>query len=218
MKTDAHCCFAPGWDKILTEQAQTDWLMIPRRYSLNEITWDSNHKRPVVDYHFLSFPGDKTRSEPKYGYSFQVMSTVRRASQRIDDTMCFQGSCWFANREYFMKHIYPLDDKNYGPFAQEQQEIGLKYWLGGGAIKVNKNTWYAHLSKRKSHYDSKKFSMDNKRHEEIMGYNEWATKHWMNNAEPNMIHKFSWLVDKFRPRGWPKDWQKQFKEHDYRTV
>ena len=118
MKTDAHCVFAPGWDTTMTKETQVDWLMIPRRYSVDEKTWDRNLKRPVIDYHYLSFPGDETRSDPKYGYSFQVMNTVKREVKEIDDTMAFQGSCWFADREYFMKHIYPLDDKNYGSFAQ----------------------------------------------------------------------------------------------------
>jgi len=214
MKTDAHCAFAPGWDTELATSCKPNWLMTPRRYSLDEITWAPNPKRPTIDYNYLSFPGDTTRSAEKYGYSFQCMNSASKNDKAIDDAMTHQGSCWFANREYFMEHIYPLDDVNYGTFAQEQQEIGLKYWLGGGAIKVNKNTWYAHLSKRTHHYDSKKFTMEHKHAEEMVQYNEWATQHWMNNAEPDMVHPFSWLVEKFKPQGWPENWEAMFKNHE----
>ena len=214
MKTDAHCAFAEGWDTQLVLGSQPDWLMVPRRYSLAEETWDRAEGRPMVDYHFLSFPGDTTRSAPEYGYSFQVMNTVDRKDKFIDDVMCFQGSCWFADKSYFMEHIFPLDDLHYGTFAQEQQEIGLKYWLGGGAVKVNKNTWYAHLSKRKKHYDVGGFSIEHKRAEDLAHYNEWATEHWMGNEEPNMVHPFSWLVEKFKPQGWPDNWGGMFKNRE----
>lgn len=215
MKTDAHCAFAPGWDTELVSKCKENWLMTPRRYSLKEEIWGPNPQRPVVDYNFLSFPGDTSRSMPKYGYSFQVMNSAYRNDKSIDDVMTHQGSCWFANKKYFMDHIYPLDDVHYGPFAQEQQEIGLKYWLGGGAIKVNKNTWYAHLSKRQSHYDSKKFSMENKKAEDLIRYNEWATDHWINNREPNMINSFAWYIEKFWPiAGWPENWQEIYNKHE----
>lgn len=210
MKTDAHCAFAPGWDTTLTAQTQKDWLMIPRRYSLDEENWGRDLDRPMVDYQYLSYPGDETRSDPKYGYSCQPKNTVRRVDGAIGDTMIFQGSCWFADREYFMKNIYPLDTEHYGPFGKEQVEIGLRYWLGGGAIKVNTNTWYAHLSKRKEHYDNG-FSRRYKTAEEVREKNEWVTKHWMNDEEPNMVHPFSWLIEKFWDtlEGWPDDWNEK---------
>jgi len=212
MKCDAHCVFCPGWDKMV-EDTQYNWLMVPRRYSLKESAWDRDENRPVVDYHFLSFPGDAQRSTPKYGYSIQVMNTAWKKPAEIDDTMTFQGSCWLAHRAFFMNNIFPLDDKNYGPFAQEQQEIGLKYWLVlGGAVKVNKRFWYAHLNKRKRHYDSGEFSPKTKTAEELKKYNEWLTKHWLNNEEPNMIHDFKWLVEKFNPPGWDK-WETRWLLH-----
>lgn len=215
MKTDAHCAFAPGWDLELKHSTKSNWLMVPRRYSLDEEKWEPDLRRPVIDYNYLSFPGDKSRSMPKYGYSFQVMSDSRKTPERIDDTMAHQGSCWFANKDYFMKHIFPLDDINYGPFAQEHEEIGLKYWLGGGAVKVNKNTWYAHLSKRQRHYDSKEFSQHSKRAKDLKKYNEWATQHWMGDNEPGMKYKFEWLVEKFWPLpGWPDNWKETWKEKE----
>ena len=205
MKTDDHCLFAPGFDKVLMDNMEDNWLVIPRRYSLDAENWkvEDNPKGPR-DYHYLCFPQQgkdhdwgmhgvewpqrtKERSDPKYD---------------IDNTMSFQGSCWFANRDYFNKHIYPMDDRieTYSTFAQEPQEIGLKYWLGGGRTVINKKTYYAHLHKgrrygRMYHQDVNTVTSHN-----------WSAKHWMNNEEPGMKYPISWLVEKFWPvPTWPED-------------
>lgn len=206
-KMDAHCAVAPGFDKVLTDDCAEDWLIIPRRYSLHEATWSRNESRPVRDYHYLFFP---SLSNVGYGYTLLIQDWFRRGRGGIliDNLMTFQGSCWVANRKYFMKHIGLLDDRpeTYGSFTQDQLEVGLKYWLGGGQVKVNKKTWYAHLQKCGHHYQAGTFSHGYKKTKQVIKSNEWATKHWMNDEEPNMIHKFEWLIEKFWPvPTWPED-------------
>src|SRR3989304_9808771 len=39
MKCDAHCLFAPGFDVTIIKNCAKNWLMIPRRYSLDVINW-----------------------------------------------------------------------------------------------------------------------------------------------------------------------------------
>lgn len=212
MKIDEHCIVDKGFDRIMAENCVGNWLMIPRRYSLDEINWKRNELRPIQDYHYLSSP-----QKSSYGWGMFVGEWYHRAKERldskydIDDTMIFQGSCWFANRKYFMKHIGFLDDRieTYGSFTGEQHEIGLKYWLSGGAVKVIKKTWYAHLKKTKKYYQRIGWSGKSfKKNKETIDNNAWLTKHWINNKEPNMIYKFSWLVDKFWPvPTWPDDWK-----------
>lgn len=208
MKSDSHCIFGPGYDKIMTENCETNWLMIPRRYSLDEINWQRHESRPYRDYHYLTAP----MWVKGYGVCMTPQDWLRRGGQRkdprydIDDTMTFQGSCWFANKNYFKKRIGYLDDRRetYGPFGGEQVEIGLKYWLGGGANKVIKKTWYAHLSKQPRHYRTGVFTRGYKNHQ--AGGRTWAAKHWMNNQDPGMLYTISWLVEKFWPvPSWPED-------------
>lgn len=215
MKCDSHCLFGPGYDKIMTENCRYNWLMIPRRYSLDEIDWQRNEKRPIRDYHYLAYP-DKTKSN---GIWLVNVDWTQRTYERnkpkydIDDTMTFQGSCWLANKKYFMKRVGFLDDRKqaYGSFGGEQLEIGLKYWLGGGKVKIIKKTWYAHLSKRMRHYKAGLFTRDYKIYKNVVGPRTWSAKHWLNNKEPGMIHPFSWLVEKFWPvPTWPEErslWQ-----------
>ncbi len=211
MKMDAHCCVAKDFDKVLMADCKENWLMVPRRYSLNEDTWTKDESWPVRDYHYLTFPETANHS---YGYAFQAVNWPKSNDLEIDDTMAFQGSCWIANRKYFMDHVGLLDFEHYGSFTQDQQEVGLKYWLGGGEVKINKKTWYAHLQKRKRHYVDGTFSHRYKKNGEVVRGNEYATKHWMNNEEPGMIHKFEWLIEKFNPPDWPANWREVWKKHD----
>jgi len=200
MKLDAHCAFDQGFDRKMVESCVDNWLLIPRRYSLDDINWSINeHKRDQPrDYHYLTYP------LPLYPrMTPQVYD--RSKGPEIDDTMSFQGSCWVANREIFMRRVGLLDDrkKTYGSFAAEQLEIGLKYWLKGGEVKVIKSTWYAHLRKMPRHYATGKFQMKRLRFK--TNWN-WATEYWLNNRDPDIIYKFSWLIEKFWPvPGWPED-------------
>lgn len=211
MKSDSHCLYGPGFDKILIKSCAEDWVVIPRRYSLDEINWQRDEKRQIRDYHFIHFPINTRR----YGICLTNQDWDRRTAERfddpkyvIDDTMIFQGSCWLANKKHFKKRVGFLDDRNeaYGSFGGEQLEIGLKYWLGGGMVKVNKKTWYAHLSKRLRHYQAGIFSRSYKVNSETARRRSWAARHWLENQEPNMIHPFSWLIEKFWPvPSWPED-------------
>jgi len=197
MKVDAHCCFAKGYDEVLKRDCKENWLMIPRRYPLNAEKWDRTMLRNVKDYHYISYPIDG---------AFFPVHWKKESGKKIDDTMTFQGSCYFAHREYFMENVGYLDAESYGSFGGEQIEVGLKYWLGGGEVKVNKNTWYAHLFKNKKYYNDKPEAWSRKKKVMSKAKYKWMTKHWMNNEEPDMKHKFNWLVEKFYPvPGWSED-------------
>jgi glycosyltransferase involved in cell wall biosynthesis len=211
MKLDGHCMVDEGFDVKLQADCDKDWVVIPRRYSLEPEAWVINTARPTVDYHYLSYPylnpddvacglhGNvwhkraKQRSDPKYD---------------IDDEMSSQGSCYFMHRSYWPK-IGPLDIEHYGTFAQEFQEVGNKCWLGGGQVKVNKKTWYAHLHKGKtygtgygfSNAQWKKFIADNK-----MAH-DYTIDYWLNDRWEGRVHDFKWLLRKFAPvPDWPEEW------------
>lgn len=208
MKSDSHCVFGPGYDRILAESCKPSWLCVPRRYSLDPENWIKGRNKSGIDYHYFTYPtstnGGILTISPWLARKYEG----KGARLNVDDILTFQGSCWFANKDYFMKHVGFLKyGKNtYSSFGAEQIEIGLKYWLGGGRVKVVKTAWYAHFSKRRRHYAQRLFSREYKQsYDAIRGHN-WATQHWMNNKEPGMKHTFSWLIEKFWPLpGWPED-------------
>jgi glycosyltransferase involved in cell wall biosynthesis len=207
MKSDSHCIFDMGFDRVLMEQCKENWLMIPRRYSLDDQNWVRNLSRPIRDYHYYNFLEEDGRGLFAVPWGRKDRMGLE---YNIDDTMCFQGSCWFADRKYYLEHVGKLDDRleTYGTFCGDQAEIGLKYWLNGGEIKVNKNTWYAHLQKTKRHYQSGDFVKSYKSNKLSTAQWVWTAKHWLHNEEPGMKYKFSWLVEKFHPvPGWPEGWK-----------
>jgi glycosyltransferase involved in cell wall biosynthesis len=211
MKLDGHCSLGRGWDEILKQHCEDDWLVVPRRLSLEPETWTIKKDRPVVDAHYLSYPyarpGDRTCG--LHGNVWKQRA-VERSKIPIDDEMSSQGSCWFTTRKHWDRLLGPMEVHNYGTFAQEFQELGMKTWLSGGRVVVNKNTHYAHLHKGKQYGTGYGFSNQKWREwaEEKERARLFCVDHWMNNRWEERKHDIDWLIDKFWPvPGWPEDWR-----------
>lgn len=215
MKTDAHCMFAEGWDTMRTDCAD-NWVMIPRRYSLDAENWtiEQNGKGPR-DYHYLSSPLWSIRERDDY--SMHGLEWPQRTRERkdkpeflIDETMSWQGSCWLMSRKHWDR-LGGLSEEGYGTFAQEPQEIGNKTWLGpwDGRLMVNKHIWYAHLHKGKRYPHL--WRMYQMTREEIAKGHVWSANYWMNNQWPQRAHDLDWLIDRFGGGAggvptWDADW------------
>jgi glycosyltransferase involved in cell wall biosynthesis len=206
LKTDAHCLFAEGFDETLLKDMQDNWLVIPRRYSLEASNWtiQQNGKSPR-DYHYLCCPSPyKDHDWGMHGVEWPERSRERRDKPEydIDDTPSFQGSCWLMKRNMFTDFLGGMEEHGYGVFSQEPQEIGNKFWLGGGEIKINKKTWYAHLHKGKVYGRMYRSSQ----REIIRGHN-YSAWYWMNNSWKGQIHPIKWLIQKFpNMPTWDKEW------------
>lgn len=199
-KLDAHCLVGEGFDEILKrDYAEENWVMVPRRFSLDPIAWCVKKDRACIDYHYLSYFFADPNNFGLHGRAWDQRKAERRAFP-IDDEMSSQGSCWFMSRRHW-NWLGGLSTDGYGDFIQEFQEVGCKTWLGGGAVKVNKNTFYAHLHKGSTFgrgYKVSKSSWDR-------GL-KYSADLWVNNRWPGRIHDFSWLVERFWPvPTWPED-------------
>ncbi|HZX14998.1 MAG TPA: glycosyltransferase [Thermodesulfobacteriota bacterium] len=208
LKCDDHVAFGENFGKILIENHLEDnWIQIPRRYALNVEEWKieerTDNKYPI-NYMYIDFPRKgKDHDDGMHGVPWK-----RDRTEEIDDTPSMQGSCYFMTRNYFLNVLGGLKEEGYGQFAQESQEIGFKTWLGGGAIKVNKKTWYAHLHKGRRYGRMYRFPGG------TVEASSWSADHWLNNREPDMVHKFEWFINTKFPGmpSWPSDWEKQIKE------
>jgi hypothetical protein len=203
MKLDAHCMVAEGFDETLAQDYhEDDWILVPRRYALDPEAWaiDSSNSKYPVDYHYLSYPyerpGDSTCG--LHGTPW----TARRDERRdvlLDDEMSSQGSCWFMSRRHWDR-VSPMEASHYGNFIHEMQELGLKTWLGGGAIKVTKRTWYAHLYKGRKY--GRGYTMGGMNH--VQGA-AWCVDHWMHDRA-GLSRRLRWLIEHFAPvPTWPTD-------------
>lgn len=199
MKLDAHCLLDEGFDEVLQADCDDDWVVVPRRYSLDAENWCRKNKGPI-DYHYLQCP-----LESKDGALHGRPWNKRRYARTdilIDDEMSSQGSCWFMSRRHW-DWLGGLHLEGYGDFIQEFQEIGMKTWLGGGEVKVNKKTWYAHLHKGKQYGRGYKVSRSS-------WHNgcRYSADLWLNNRWEERVHDFKWLLERFWPvPSWPEDYE-----------
>lgn len=202
MKCDGHCSFQDGFDEVLAAECEENWIVIPRRDRLDAENWCLQETgKPPVDYHYLSCPITN-----KDGYAMHGAIDNKRGRERaehpIDETMSFQGSCWFMSRKHW-ERLGGMNEAGYGTFTQEPQEIGMKTWLGGGQIMVNKKTTYLHLHKGRRYGRGYALERD-----EVKQGHLYSAKYWMGNEWAERQHDIEWLVERFAPvPTWPRDWQ-----------
>ncbi len=204
MKCDDHCMFAPGFDlALISAHREDNWVQIPRRYSLDAENWKINRERPYRDYLYLCYPEKgKHHDDGMHGCEWWDRQNERKHGYDIDDTPSMQGSCYFMTRRHF-DWLGGLSEVGYGQFAQEAQEVGNKTWLGGGALKVNKRTSYAHFHKGKT---GRGYGFSDRLN--VKGIN-WSAEYWMRDQWAGRVHDFAWLIDEKFPGmpTWPVNWR-----------
>lgn len=232
MKIDEHCMVDRGYDTKLKADCDSDWVVIPRRFRLDAESWTIQEydldpdglfipqpgARPPVDYMYLAYPYERPFDKTCGLHGAEWKERAKdRADIQIDDTMSWQGSCYFTTKKFWDEVIGRLDTESYGTFTQEAQEIGNKTWLSGGRLVVNKKTWYAHMHKGKK---GKGYGFSNEQYKQHMEGTEkgrrfcidyWTTdKHLIDH--PNW-KPFSYLMEKFWPvPTWPENWQTKIVE------
>ena len=186
LKTDAHCMFAQGFDRILAKNCSEDWVVVPRRFALDPEKWAliDNPKYPI-DYMYLS--------QDLHGVPWTEKNRDSKLKEKlVDETMSNQGSVWFMVKDYF-HYLELMDEATYGIFWNEFQEIGLKCWLSGGHVMVNKETWYAHWHKT-SNYGRGYGLPGSEQSKALAAVDKWKMKGWHKQKLP-----LSWLIERFWP-------------------
>lgn len=150
MRADSHCLFAKGYDRILTDNIQDNWIVTPRRYFLDTDNWKVMDT-PYVDYMRLCVANYR-RGKKFSGFPIE---RPNRENVLVDETMAWQGSCWIMARSWWDKVIGEMRVEGYGNNYQESHELSFSTWMAGGKLMVNKGTWFAHKHrkfKRASNY------------------------------------------------------------------
>lgn len=187
MKLDAHCMFGEGFDEILKAECDVNWVVVPRRYPLDPEKWQkeerTDNKYPI-DYMYLS--------KELHGVVWDDKNHNPELKEKLlDETMSNQGSVWFMQKAYF-DWLELMDESLYGIFWNEFQEVGLKCWLSGGKVMVNKKTWYAHWHKNKS----RGYSLPSQEQVNAQrNVDRWLTEKMFHKQ----IYDMKWLVDHFKP-------------------
>lgn len=209
MKIDEHCIVDDGWDVKLLADCEDNWVVIPRRYRIDWEKWDILHDgRPPIDYMHIDYafqrPNDNT-----CGLHGAEWKRPERKDILIDDTPSFQGSCYFMSKKHWDTCIQELDEEKYGPFTQEAQEIGMKTWLSGGRVIVNKKTWYAHYHKGNH---GKNYGFSNAQYRVHQADKEkgrvYCRDYWLSTKD--FQYDWEWFMNKFPDMpGWGTDWKER---------
>jgi glycosyltransferase involved in cell wall biosynthesis len=210
MKCDGHCMFAEGFDEVLKADIQDNQIVIPRRKRLDAENWAiQDVGKPDIDLHYLSNPMTNPDGFSMHG-AIWAHEDRKRLDILIDETPSFQGSFWMMTRAHW-ERLGGMSEEGYGGFTQEPQEIGMKTWLGGGQVVVNKKTWYAHLHKGKKF--GRGYHQDRR---EIIEGHEYSARYWMNNKWTERVHDFEWFIDKFpNMPTWDANWKEEWNKHEY---
>lgn len=211
MKMDAHCMVSEGFDVELMKASQPNWVQVPRRKRLLPETWELEEQpgRPDVDYMYLTYPYADAKhdifgaGDTKYGLHGKNWDAWNKRedlkSVLIDDLMTCQGSAYFMEKAYF-KELELLDQATYGGFRDEFLEVGMKCWLSGGRVVVNKNCFYAHWHKSKGR--GYNLPPEPSQWERWMGMEGWHKQ----------TLPLRWLIEKFDEKNGKRIWPDEFYE------
>lgn len=193
MKLDAHCAVDEGFDVKLAKDCEYEWTVIPRMYNLDINTFlPKRHK--LTDYMYIGLrENGELRAEY---YSGEEHKRQHKNKTKIDDIMCCMGPCFFMHK----KRFWELGgcDETHGGWGQQGIEVACKAWLSGGALKVNKNTWFAHWF-RGGQAGGFPYPISSR---VIDVARKYSKDLWLNDKWPGQTRKFKWLVEKFQPPGW----------------
>lgn len=127
MKTDAHCSFGQGFDRILLEDMEDNRILAPYLLPLNGETWrvgNNRHSNYVFDTNL-------------------VMHHAPNNTELVNETMCLQGSCFLMTLENYWK--WNICDPSLGSWGGQGVELGIKAFLNGGTCHTSKKTYYGHV-------------------------------------------------------------------------
>jgi len=142
LRSDQHCMFSKGYDRILVEDCEPNWIMTAKRYFLDPVKWEVMPDEPVITEK-LVIQGDKKFSGVRWRERDEQYK-----DQELIESMGMQGSMWLMPKKWFMDVIYPLQTEGYGQMYQDSHEMIFKTWKADGKLMVSKKTWFAHKHRK----------------------------------------------------------------------
>ena len=225
MKADAHCGFGKGFDRILIEDCQQDWTLIPQLYNLHAFDWKcsacGNQTYQGVE------PKRCKKCKAEHGFEMVMLWKPREGkgpyvAWRFNDkmefkqwrkykrrpkaqgvhveTLSFAGPCFFIHRDRYWE--LGGCDEAHGSWGQFGTEWACKSWLSGGKLVTTRRTWFAHLFRtgnfRGSGWMGSSFPYPLPA--EAQQYaKEYSRNLWLNDKWEGAKYPLSWLIDKFKP-------------------
>jgi len=232
-KADAHCSFAQGFDRILLEDMQDDWTIVPTMRNLWAFDWKcmkcgkrtyqgptpkscpdcdntTNFQRKMV---WIAKDRPQSNSycfdsEPHFQY-FKDYSKRPEGQGDLTESMSLQGSFFMLTRKKWLE--LNICDEAFGSWGSQGIEVAAKTWLTGGRVVVNHRTYYGHMFRTQGGDFGFPYSLSGKAVDEAK---KKMRDMLYNNMIQGQVRPLSWLLKKFWPvPGWnsiPEDgdtWQ-----------
>lgn len=229
MKVDAHCAFDKGFDRIMIENMQDNWTMVPIMRNLWAFDWncrDCNWKKyqgPTPEkcekcgstnlrkkMMWIGKPRPQSVSycfdaTPHFQYFNAYTKTDKYkedlAATQLTETMSLQGSCFMMTRDKYWE--LNICDENFGSWGNQGIEVAVKTWLSGGKVMVNHKTWYAHMFRTQGGDFGFPYKQSGN---EVARCKAKVRDMLWKNKYPNQVLPLRWLVEKFWPvSGWTQE-------------
>jgi hypothetical protein len=93
-----------------------------------------------------------------------------------------------------------ISDEAFGSWGSQGIEVACKFWLSGGRVIINHNTWYAHMFRTQG--GDFGFPYEQKQ-SKVNAAKSKARDLFFNNKWDKQTRPLSWLVERFAPvKGW----------------
>ena len=232
MKVDAHCSFDEGFDVKMLEgfkKTGDNVVMVPVMRNLwafdwkcykcgwkkyqgptpkvcpdcgetkkirRKIIWKGKERPQSTSYCF--------DSEPHFQYFKEWAKTETYKEQLktgFTESMSIQGSCFMVAKDKYWE--LNLSDESFGSWGSQGIEVACKFWLSGGGVLINHNTWYAHMFRTQGGDFSFPYPQSGKK---VQNAKKKAKDLFFNSKWDKQIYPLSWLVEKFWPvKGWTEN-------------
>lgn len=231
MKLDAHCSLDKDFDIKMIElfkQEGDNVVAAPVMRNLHAFDWvcAKGHRRyqgpsgPCTecgrptekDVVWIAKTNPQSKSfcfdsEPHFQYFNEWKSTETYKQQEKTgyvESMSLQGSCFMLTRDKYWE--LNIGNEEYGSWGSQGLQVACSFWLSGGRVLINLNTYYAHLFRTQGGDFGFPYPQAQSK---INRAKAKAKDKFFNNKFEKQTRPIIWLVDKF----WPvKMWTEEQRE------
>jgi len=230
LKADAHCAFDKGFDRKMLEafkKTGDNVVMVPEMRNLHAYDWvctKCKHReyqdrapkcpkceavmekemmwRPRRGTHSFSYCFD---SEPHFQYwnDYLHRDEYKNDLKRdgITQLMSLQGSFFMCTKEKYFE--LDVDDETMGSWGNQGLMVACKFWLSGGRVLLNHDTWYAHCFRTKPATFGFPYPQSGR---EVHKTKARVKDLFWNKKFKGQVYPLSWLLEKFAPvKGWTEE-------------
>lgn len=173
------------WVEMARDNKEREKYQCCDKPTIRDVVWQPKKSPNSISYRF-----DKTLHFQYFG----EFSKRPEGQGEFPPSMSLQGSCFMCTRERY--NTLNLCNETWGSWGNQGTEVACKTWLSGGEVRINKNTWYAHMFRTQGGDFSFPYHNPNN---EIEHARQQSREAFLESKWDKAIHPLSWLIEKFAP-------------------